>query len=230
MKNGSNNLSALEAKYLSQVIDDKSLDLVSDVDSIQAYADAVIALIATSAVNDNSTGDITGAITQDQFDLLGLSLINSDLRHSQVVNYLKTAAVDFSASSPAHIFQIREELISTLTDLQELERVAELDIATNSAPGVTRYSAVNANTPGAVAADNLEFLNSVLNTSEVSGSDVTIAADVVALALLSRKVVTAATSGGSALTLAQDEFESLAWPALARQRPVPRLKLLCLMR
>jgi hypothetical protein len=212
IKKSGASLSAQEAKYLSQLIDEKNYTSTDSKSELQAFADAVVALLATVDGSDATTPNADD-ISQAQLNLIGVSLVsgaNAATRYTDVITYLKKSSTDFSTYAHGgafdHILKVKEVLTAAISGLSEIERAAELNNANDAYPLLQQYG--DASITG-VSTDNLASINSMLNSNAVTGADITLASPgIQGLITLYNEVLTAATSGGAA-SLTQSEYESI---------------------
>ncbi|WP_340245409.1 hypothetical protein, partial [Roseobacter sp. HKCCA2468] len=213
VRNNGAPITAIEANYLSHLLDKGEISDINAVEKIQNYYNALHALLTTAdqtAVSD---------VTREQLNLLGITLVNSDARYTAILGHIKagtksgSSSVAYDAAIFDHFSEIRNELVATITGLTIVERAAEFDAATASNPTVGDYYGVNAlsSNGASVTSSNLAAVNSMLNTSAVTGA---IAADPAALRVLVgyyQEILTAAADVNAAgtLSLSVDNYQSI---------------------
>jgi len=201
------NLAAVNALLNNAVIDGAATDtpakiqaIVNDIVAVEAKSDAIEA-IKNAAQNDTASATTTGV---DTYAAGGIKGVTSD-NLAAVNALLNSAAINGAAAdTPEKIQALVDGAVVAKAKSDAIEAIqdaAQDNTASATTPSVSTYTAAGVT---GVSGDNLEAVNSVLNSIAVNSPATDTAAKIQAI-VDNVQVVKAAAAGGTPPTLAQLE-------------------------
>ncbi|PIT71299.1 S-layer family protein, partial [Limnohabitans sp. JirII-31] len=167
---GMEGLGEKSTSLLNDVVDGKVQTAVDTAAELQVLASAAQAVIAGAAG--------TSSPTLAQLQALGVSGVTADNLGAVQAAIANTADDGSGVSSLSALQSVVSAAVTIASALSTLSEAATNDSASESSPGVEVYAAAGVS---GVKEDNLKAINSVLNTTGVSGTSVDTTAEVQAL-------------------------------------------------